>query len=402
MRLYPPDLNNLAGTDTELGREHVSHTAIGAWNACREKYRWSRVENLVPAITRSSLSTGRAFAHALEHNSPSAGDVFLREQAYAESRGRPREPVGAPPATGDVDIQATIAREAARAYLAAYGAHQETREYEARVRIRNPRSGYPCLTHDLVGRIDAVSRQLLAADRGQARREGRPRHRAVPAVAGPAGHDRVLPDLADHGRAGRRGQVPAHAEAVDPAPAERVARGVPRADRRGLRDAPGVLPAEETLTRTPRGLPAARGGAVGLGRADPRGEARGRVHAQHGRIAATSAGASSCRCARASRAPLTSLLREKKEMGHVHGGCRMTALALPTVPADAGDVADHAAAARVFVAGFPKVGKSTLLGQWAPETTLIVDTHHGTDLLDGEHFVQHVSDWTSFERASSI
>jgi hypothetical protein len=48
------------------------------------------------------------------------------------------------------------------------------------------------------------------------------------------------------------------------------------------------------------------------------------------------------------------------------------------------------------LAGPPKCGKTTLLGQWAPDTTLIVDTQHGTDLLDGEHYVQHVHDWVSF------
>lgn len=77
----------------------------------------------------------------------------------------------------------------------------------------------------------------------------------------------------------------------------------------------------------------------------------------------------------------------------------MTALALPTSPQTRESLQITPLAARVFVAGFPKVGKSTLLGQWAPETTLILDTHHGTDLLDGEHYVQHVHDWASFERA---
>lgn len=52
--------------------------------------------------------------------------------------------------------------------------------------------------------------------------------------------------------------------------------------------------------------------------------------------------------------------------------------------------------ARVLLAGFPKVGKSTLLSAWAPASTLIIDTHHGTDLLDGEHYVQHVSSWQQF------
>jgi hypothetical protein len=52
--------------------------------------------------------------------------------------------------------------------------------------------------------------------------------------------------------------------------------------------------------------------------------------------------------------------------------------------------------ARVMLAGTPKAGKSTLAASWAPDTTLIIDTQHGTDLLDGDHFVKHVSNWTEF------
>jgi predicted GTPase len=33
-----------------------------------------------------------------------------------------------------------------------------------------------------------------------------------------------------------------------------------------------------------------------------------------------------------------------------------------------------------MLAGTPKVGKSTLAAAWAPDTTLIVDTHNGTKL----------------------
>lgn len=54
--------------------------------------------------------------------------------------------------------------------------------------------------------------------------------------------------------------------------------------------------------------------------------------------------------------------------------------------------------ARVMLAGTPKVGKSTLAAAWAPDTTLIVDTHNGTRLLDGEHFISHVKTWPDFER----
>jgi hypothetical protein len=51
---------------------------------------------------------------------------------------------------------------------------------------------------------------------------------------------------------------------------------------------------------------------------------------------------------------------------------------------------------RVLLAGTPKVGKSTLAAQWAPDQTLIIDTQQGTTLLSGEHYVTHVDDWPSF------
>lgn len=52
--------------------------------------------------------------------------------------------------------------------------------------------------------------------------------------------------------------------------------------------------------------------------------------------------------------------------------------------------------ARVMLAGMPKAGKSTLASGWAPETTLLIDTQKGSTLLDGEHFVSHVSSWDGF------
>lgn len=58
--------------------------------------------------------------------------------------------------------------------------------------------------------------------------------------------------------------------------------------------------------------------------------------------------------------------------------------------------------ARVLLAGFPKVGKSTLLAGWAPKTTLLVDTHKGSTLLPGEHFVQHISTWQQFEETVDL
>lgn len=80
----------------------------------------------------------------------------------------------------------------------------------------------------------------------------------------------------------------------------------------------------------------------------------------------------------------------------------MTALALPTAPQTRETLQITPLDARVFIAGFPKVGKTSLLGEWASKTTLIVDTHHGTDLLDEGHFVMHVSSWADFERVVAL
>lgn len=69
-------------------------------------------------------------------------------------------------------------------------------------------------------------------------------------------------------------------------------------------------------------------------------------------------------------------------------------MSLPTKPQSRAGMPPRRA--RVMLGASAKVGKTTLLGNWAPQTTLIVDTHHGTDLLDGEHYVSHVSDWPRF------
>lgn len=72
----------------------------------------------------------------------------------------------------------------------------------------------------------------------------------------------------------------------------------------------------------------------------------------------------------------------------------MSKMTLPTIPQTRNAVDPRAA--RVLLAGFPKSGKSTLLAQWAPKKTLIVDTQGGTTLLEGEHFVVHVESWDQF------
>jgi hypothetical protein len=53
-------------------------------------------------------------------------------------------------------------------------------------------------------------------------------------------------------------------------------------------------------------------------------------------------------------------------------------------------------AARVVLAGEAGVGKTSLAAHWPPDSTLIIDTHGGTDLLDGEHYIAKVSTFQRF------
>lgn len=71
-------------------------------------------------------------------------------------------------------------------------------------------------------------------------------------------------------------------------------------------------------------------------------------------------------------------------------------MSLPTAPQTRQSIQVKPQQARVLLAGTPKAGKTSLLANWAPATTLIIDTQHGTDLLDGEHYVVHAYDWPSF------
>lgn len=55
--------------------------------------------------------------------------------------------------------------------------------------------------------------------------------------------------------------------------------------------------------------------------------------------------------------------------------------------------------ARILLVAPPKTGKTTLAAAWAPDTTLILDTHRGSALLDGEHYVQPVHSFAEFVQA---
>ncbi len=76
--------------------------------------------------------------------------------------------------------------------------------------------------------------------------------------------------------------------------------------------------------------------------------------------------------------------------------CRPRVVSLPTAPQTRAGIPPRRA--RVLLGATQKVGKTTTLAAWAPATTLICDTQNGTLLLDGEHYVAHITDWRSFER----
>lgn len=153
--LRPPEKVNLAGTDT--GRSHISHTSLGVFLACEQKFDWQYEKRLTPAVAAEPLALGRAFAHALELSSPELGEKHLREQAAAEQERAAGNPWLTAPSSDEVDVQATIVREASRAYINHYGTHAQTREVELRARVRNPAvGGRYSLTHDLLARVDAL------------------------------------------------------------------------------------------------------------------------------------------------------------------------------------------------------------------------------------------------------
>jgi hypothetical protein len=155
LELRAPDLENLASQDT--GRATLSNTSIGTFLACEQKFEYHYEHRLSPAITATPLALGKAFSHALEVGDPIAGEMLLRRQADEENTRAIGNPWVQAPNERDVEIQATIVREASRAYLKQYGAHA-AREVETRVRIRNPQAGGRySQTHDLVCRVDGLA-----------------------------------------------------------------------------------------------------------------------------------------------------------------------------------------------------------------------------------------------------
>jgi hypothetical protein len=101
--LRPPDLVNLAGQDT--GREHISHTALGVFLACQQRYGWQYARRLAPAVTAAPLQVGRAFALAREHLDPAAGEQAILEDAASQAEQAAASPWVTAPDPGTVRVR---------------------------------------------------------------------------------------------------------------------------------------------------------------------------------------------------------------------------------------------------------------------------------------------------------
>jgi hypothetical protein len=145
--LRPSDVENLAGRDT--GRDHLSHSSLNTLLACRQRFFYDKVERLELIEGPRALGLGRAFQKAIELQDPDAGAQAL---------------IDAAPGFRDQDaedklrIEAATVRAASRLYLDRWplGDTREVREYEYRVRLRNPWTGHYSRTFDLLGYADGV------------------------------------------------------------------------------------------------------------------------------------------------------------------------------------------------------------------------------------------------------
>jgi PD-(D/E)XK nuclease superfamily len=153
--LREPECVNLAGENT--GRDHLSHSGLSTLLGCQQRWFWHYEQRMRPAVTKTSLALGRAFAEALDAGDPDHAYHVVTADAEREREAAAGSPWVLLPAAEDVEVGAQIAREAARCYLGHYGTHDGTRELEMRARIRNPAErGRYSLSHDLLGRVDAA------------------------------------------------------------------------------------------------------------------------------------------------------------------------------------------------------------------------------------------------------
>jgi hypothetical protein len=143
--LRESDGENLAGQDT--GRDRLSHTKLSTLNNCRRKYEFEYVERLELIERPKALDMGRAFQKGIELNDPVAGARALRDATSIRTQAMEDE----------LRKDETAVEAAARLYLDRWPAPEaERREFQYRVRLRNPWTGRYSNTFDLEGYADGV------------------------------------------------------------------------------------------------------------------------------------------------------------------------------------------------------------------------------------------------------
>jgi hypothetical protein len=163
--LRPSDAVNLAGVET--GRAHLSHSRIGVFLACHRKYELHYEERLEPVSRPAALSMGSAFQKAIELQDPNAAALVLDGYTYEPNEGAAGGWIYTPPAespyfhTQEAEdkhrVNQAIVRAAAALYLRRWPSPVgEAREFEYRVRLRNPWTGHYSLTFDLQGFADGL------------------------------------------------------------------------------------------------------------------------------------------------------------------------------------------------------------------------------------------------------
>lgn len=142
------DAENLAGQDT--GREHLSASQVSTLLACPQKYGFAYDEKLEPIAVRPALSLGKAFQKAIEYGDPDVGaHAIFAERDIRDQNDQDR-----------AEIDATIVVAGARLYLSRYPVTENSqKEYEYRVRLRNPWTGAYSRSFDLLGFADELAEE---------------------------------------------------------------------------------------------------------------------------------------------------------------------------------------------------------------------------------------------------
>jgi hypothetical protein len=146
--LRAAEAENLAGlTDEEVGRRHLSHSSLNAQLACQQLYAYEYVDKIAPIAVGSPRRMGGAFAKGLEAGDPKVAiDEIVKRTIVLTQTDEDK-----------MRIEAVTVGSAVKAYLAAYGEISPgEREWEYRVRLRNPETGAYSRTFDLLGYADRL------------------------------------------------------------------------------------------------------------------------------------------------------------------------------------------------------------------------------------------------------